>query len=145
MKLKKIIIQKYDKNLGIFKKPCGLSFHIYTKLLPEKSGFSWCFINFLTLTSKFHSSKEVYLSLDLPLSTLQRKEIVWKTLDLFFCLVFYITKLFKTYSKAYYFSDFSDKLEIGSQNEEEVAYLCFRNFYIFFIYLITYKSLEYKP
>ena len=157
MKLKKIIIKKYDKDLGIFKKPYCFIHNFY-------SFYSFKFIDLVTISKfgKFYrSSFEEFrihknispLSISLNDIGILTYRIDWGSIRTYTYIPSLVTSilvhsfLFYTYFyKTSFFMSHAFRNEIFKLRtvvgKTQKLYSCYKNFYFPFIYFLTFKSLK---
>lgn len=158
MKLKKIIIKKYDKDFEAFKNPPCFIYSFFSLTFFKKYNLE------LTIVSKFRSPlygpllkfttikdispfsissekiKPIYKNWDsIEIHTYLPS---WTTSILVHCFLFYTFFYEIAFSVTH---DFSHKTYILETIEKkETKYLGFKNFYFPFIYFLTFKALKFK-
>ena len=165
MKLKKIIIKKYDKDLKIFIFPPVFTYRFVS--LESVLKFKFDLKIFLEIGSQFEKvdfpvpkihlfinkvlnpffiSSEALSPISIYSETISRHKIEfcnflhsWTTPVLVHCFFFY-TYFYKTFSESRFFRNEIDNVAI--QISEKFYFYSFKNFYFPFIYFLAFKSLE---
>ena len=151
MKLKKIIIKKYDEDFEAFENPPRFIYNFFSLAFCKKYNLE------LTITSKFKlplfgpllefttikdiSPFSISVYKDWDSIEIYTYLPSWVTSILVYCFLFY-TFFYKTaFSISHDFSHKTHTLE--TIEKKETKYLGFKNFYLPFIYFLTFKALEY--